>query len=84
MVWFMKTISLKLSPRLHAQLNHAARQRGESKSAVVRAALERFLDGEGAGPRPLSVLELAGDLVDCAEGPADLSANPKYLEGYGQ
>ena len=80
----MKTFSVKLPPRLSAQLTRAARQRGQSKSAVVRAALEQFLNGEGAGQRPLSALDLAGDLVGCAEGPGDLSTNPKYMEGFGE
>jgi metal-responsive CopG/Arc/MetJ family transcriptional regulator len=76
----MKTLSLKLPLSLSVKLERAAKKRGQSKSAVVRAALEQFLKGE----RPLSALELAGDLVGCCEGPADLSTNPKYLEGYGK
>ena len=80
----MKTISLKLSTRLSAKLDRAAKQRGQSKSEVVRAALEQFFNGPQAAARPLSALELAGDLVGCAEGPADLSTNPKYMEGYGK
>lgn len=31
----------------------------------------------------LSVLEAAGDLTGCVEGPTDLSTNPAYLRGYG-
>jgi hypothetical protein len=80
----MKTISLKVTDTLHRKLEHAARQRGQSKSAVLRAALEQFLNGEVAGQRPLSALELAGDLVGCFEGPGDLSTNPKYMEGFGE
>jgi predicted DNA-binding protein len=76
----MKTLSLKLPPGLSIRLERAAKARGQSKSEVVRAALERFLNGE----RPMSALELAGDLVGCCEGPADLSTNPKYMEGYGE
>ena len=71
----MKTYSFKLPPRLSAQLDRAARQRGQSKSEVVRAALEQILKGEGAGQRPLSALELAGDLVGCLDGPGDVSTN---------
>lgn len=44
------------------------------------AALEHYLSGE----RPMSALELAGDLVGCGEGPGDLSTNPKYLQGFGE
>jgi hypothetical protein len=80
----MKTVSLKLSDALLRKLERAARQRGQSKSAVIRAALEGYLNGEQAGPRPLSALDLAGDLVGCAKGPRDLATNPKYMEGFGQ
>jgi hypothetical protein len=80
----MKTVSLKLPATLSARLDRAARQRGQSKSAIVREALQSFLNGKHAGARPLSALDLAGDLVGCAEGPGDLSTNPKYLEGFGR
>jgi metal-responsive CopG/Arc/MetJ family transcriptional regulator len=80
----MKTISLKLTEDLLHKLERTARERGQSKSAVVRAALEQFLNGERAKGRPLSALELAGDLVGCVEGPGDLSTNPKYMEGFGE
>jgi hypothetical protein len=76
----MKTLSLKLPPSLRVKLERAAKQRGQSKSALVRAALEQFLIRE----RPMSALELAGDLVGCGQGPGDLSTNPKYMEGFGQ
>ena len=63
----------------------AARKCVACKSDVVRAALEQFLNGkqrsEPAGP--ISALELAGDLVGCAEGPGELSTNPRYMEGFG-
>jgi hypothetical protein len=80
----MKTISLKVTDQLLRQLEREARQRGQSKSDVVRMALEHFLNGARSGPRPLSALDLAGDVVGCAEGPSDLSTNRKYLEGFGQ
>jgi hypothetical protein len=36
-------------------------------------------------PEPISALTVAGDLVGCLEGgPADLSTNKKYLEGFGR
>lgn len=80
----MKTMSLKLPARLSAKLDRAAKKRRQSKSALVRAALEEFLDSPPASLRTISALELAGDLVGCAEGPDDLSTNPKYMEGYGK
>ena len=80
----MKTFSLKLPPNLSAKLNRLAKKRGQSKSEVVREALEQFFNGERAAQRPMSALELAGDLVGCVQGPGDLSTNPKYMEGFGE
>jgi hypothetical protein len=62
------------------KLERAAKRSGQSKSEVVRTALEQFLKAE----RPMSALELAGDLAGCGEGPGDLSTNPKYMEGFGE
>jgi metal-responsive CopG/Arc/MetJ family transcriptional regulator len=76
----MKTLSLKLPVELSVKLDRAARKRSQSKSEVVRAALEQFLNGD----QPLSALDLAGDLVGCGQGPGDLSTNPKYMEGFGE
>jgi predicted DNA-binding protein len=76
----VKTISLKLPQSLSIKLERVAKKRGQSKSEIVREALEHFLSSE----RPVSALELAGDLVGCGRGPGDLSTNPKYMEGFGE
>ena len=80
----MKAISLKLPSGLRAKLDRAAKKRGQSKSEIVRAALEHFLNGDQTARPQGSALELAGDLAGCAEGPADISTNPRHMEGYGK
>ena len=79
----MKTISLKLSDALHAKLERLAKNCKRTKSDVVREALEQMLNGASSA-RSISALDLAGDLVGSCQGPGDLSANPKYLEGFGR
>jgi len=79
----MKTISLKLPSRLSNKLDRAAKQRGLSKSDIVRTALEQHLNGDKAIP-PGSALEAAMPWVGCVEGPGDLATNPKYMEGFGK
>jgi hypothetical protein len=79
----MRTISLKLPDGLHAKLERLARSRKQTKSDILRQALEQVLNGSRP-PRPVSALDLAGDLAGCLEGPGDLSTNPRYLEGYGR
>ena len=80
----MKTISLKLPDELLVKLERAATQQGLNKSEVVRAALELVLNGRHKTKRPLSALDLAGDIVGSCKGPGDLSTNPKYMEGFGE
>lgn len=82
----MKTISLKLTAALNAQLDRAARQGKQSKSEIVRAALVQFLNGAHLpqSKRGLSALDLAGDLAGSVDGPGDLSTNPAYMEGFGR
>jgi hypothetical protein len=78
----MKAISLKLPDEVLGRLERMARRRGQSKSQVVRTALARFLDAEQA-VQPGSALEAALPWAGCVEGPADLSTNRQYLEGFG-
>ena len=79
----MKILSIKLPERLHVKLVSAARERGESRSALVREAIEALIEGEDHTPQG-SCLELAKDLAGVVKGPADLSFNKKHMRGYGQ
>ncbi len=79
----MKTLSLKLPDELDIRVGVIAKQRGSSKSEVVRSALEAYLAGE-AVPVSGSALDLAGDLVGALDGPAALSYHQKHMRGYGE
>ncbi len=79
----MKTVSLKLTDVLLRKLERVSREEGHSKSAVLRFALQQYLNGKRAPARG-SFLEAAGDLIGCVEGPGDLSYNPKHMEGFGR
>jgi len=79
----MAAISLKLSNRLDRRLAEEAKRRRSSKSAVVRDCVEKMLLGPSAD-RPVSCLDLAGDLAGCLDGPRDIATNAKYLEDFGQ
>ena len=79
----MKTLSLKLSELLLAKLTSAAEKRGESRSELVREAIEAFITGNKPAPEG-SCLNLAKDLAGCVNGPVDLSFNKKRMHGYGQ
>jgi len=79
----MKTLTVKIPDELDLTLQAVAEKRGESKSVVVRTALEDFVSSSEA-ITPHSCLELAKDLVGTIKGPEDLSHNKRHLKGYGQ
>jgi predicted transcriptional regulator len=80
----MKVLSLKVPESLDRKLSAVVKLRHMSKSVVVREALEQYLN-ESHEVRKGSFLELAGDLVGrVKDAPADLSTNPKHLDGYGR
>lgn len=80
----MKILSVKVPAALDRKLAAAVRRRGGRKSALVRKALERYLD-DAQEVRRGSFLDLAGDLVGCVkDAPADLSSNPRHLADFGK
>ncbi len=79
----MKTISINLPDDLLARIDYAAGKRGETRSAVLREALEEFFSKEksrNAG----SCLDHARDLAGCVQGPPDLSTNPAHMDHCGR
>ncbi len=77
----MKPISIKLPEDLLAKLHYAARKRGQTRSAVLREALEELLTKEknqNRGPW----LDQARDLLGCVHGPPDLSTCPAHMYHY--
>lgn len=79
----MTTVSLKMSDTLAIRLEDAARQRGVSKSVLIRSALEVYLESDGT-EKPGSALSQAADLAGVLSGPADLSSNKDHLENLGR
>ena len=73
----MRPVTIKLSEAVDSRVDRLARARKTSKSSVIREALERGLAAEDP-------LEDILDLIGLAEGPVDLSRNPKHLQGYGR
>ncbi len=79
----MKVLTVKIPEELDLKLTAVAARRHESKSALIRAALDHFVKSSEA-ITPNSCLDLAKDLIGSVEGPADLSYNNKHLKGYGR
>ena len=79
----MKTLSLKLSELLFEQITSIARTKGESRSSLVRKAIEALINGNHQ-ENQISCLNMANDLVGSVDGPEDLSFDKRHLSGYGQ
>ena len=81
----MSTLSLKLPESLLLRLDQESRARRLTKSAVVRAALERELE-PAKSALATSCYDLARDLAGSVRKklPKDLATNPKYMEGFGR
>ena len=81
----MKTLTVRLPESLVAQIDSESRQRGVSRSDVVRERLQAGRTSRGHRPAPLGAI---ADLIGSVEGlPADLSTRRKaYLKatGYGR
>ena len=72
----MKTITVRLSEALAAEIEAESRMRKVSKSDVVR---DRLQIAGGQSGRPTASLEVIADLIGSVDGlPADLSSRKKH------
>ena len=71
----MNTISLKVPESLAADIAEMAQRKGVSKSALIRDALEAYLQANGV-ERAEPALSQVTDLVGILSGPEDLSTSP--------
>ena len=79
----MHTISLKVPESLASRLEDTARQKGVSKSTLIRDALEAYLQADRA-ERAESALSQVAELAGILSGPEDLSVNKEYLRNFGR
>ena len=80
----MNILTLKVSEDLDRTLRAVARKRGTSRSALVRAAIERYVNQDVPVAARPSTLDLVREFAGSVHGPADLATNPDHLEGYGR
>jgi hypothetical protein len=76
----MPTVTVKMPKDLHSRLEAEAARRRTSKSAVLRDA---FAQRQSAVPKG-SLSERAKHLIGSIDGPGNLSARSKKMEGYGR
>lgn len=76
----MPTVTAKVSEEAFRKLEKESRRLKTSKSELIRKGLDQLL----ATGKKESLTERMSDLLGSAEGPEDLSSNPKYLRDYGK
>ena len=75
----MKTLTVKLSDPLFAEIETAARTRKVTKSVIVRERLEHAQDVKGSLWSRMEDLVIQSDSL-----PRDLSSNKEHLQKYGK
>ena len=80
----MTLLTLKVPDVLDRKLRAVARKLGASKSAIVRRAVERYIEQDLPADDQPSAHDLIADDVGSIKGPRDLSSSPKHMKGYGK
>jgi Arc/MetJ-type ribon-helix-helix transcriptional regulator len=78
----MKAISIKLPEATLQRIVQQALEKSVSQSDVIRAALAAYFASGQAHPESAAVQ--ASRWAGLGKGPADLSTNPKHMQGFGQ
>ena len=76
-------VSVRLDAKTEGLVNRLARQRGQTKSEVIREAIKTLATSKGGRKKPVRPYEVIAHLIGCAHGgPRDLSerAGDKFRE----
>jgi metal-responsive CopG/Arc/MetJ family transcriptional regulator len=80
----MTVMTFKVPDALARRIRAVAAQHHTSRSAVVREAVEEYVDHNLATSEDASVYDLIREFVGTIDGPHDLSIHPRHMRGYGQ
>ena len=78
-----RAISIKLPEPLFHDLAQRAKTNALSQSEIIRSALAAYLQRD-ALRSTASCADRAQRWTGIMQGPADLSTNPKHLDGFGK
>lgn len=79
-VWF----GMKVTPEQKRKIKKLAEQKGTSAKQVIMGLVDEALSEEALDIPAGSFLDGIEDIVGSIEGPADLSTNPRYMDGFGK
>lgn len=81
----MNTLTVKIPIELTEAMDVLAARTHQSRSELVRRALQAYVLAHQADAATASLLDAMPDLVGCfTGGPSDLSTNPAHLTDFGQ
>jgi hypothetical protein len=80
----MTTVTIKMPELLVSKLGIAAKKRHTSRSALVRCAVEKYVEEDLPDSEQPSACDLVRDFVGSVEGPRDLSSHSRHMKGYGE
>ena len=78
----MKAISIKLPDPLFHDLAQRAKSSASTQSEIIRSALAAYLQRD-AQQSTASCAQRAQRWADIMRSSADLSTNPKHMDGFG-
>jgi metal-responsive CopG/Arc/MetJ family transcriptional regulator len=77
-------INVRVDGRMKQELEAEAREKGVKPSEIVRQALEEHMQRRTPRESCYDIAKRLG-IIGSAKGlPADLSTNPKHMEGFGR
>ena len=79
-VWF----GMKVTAEQKRKIKKLAEQKGTSAKQAIMSLVDAALGAELLDIPAGSFLDGIEDIVGSIEGPADLSSNPRYMEGFGK
>jgi len=80
----MTTVTLKMPQSLASRLGVAAEKRQTSRSELIRTAVLKYIEEDQRASIKPSAYDLVREFSGTVEGPCDLSAHPRHMQGYGK
>lgn len=77
-------ISCRVPSELRLEIRSVASAGGKRESAVVREALEEYVESAGGRVTCLDLARKAGLIGIVKDLPRDLSAHPRHFRGFGR
>ncbi len=80
----MIVVTLKVPEMLARKIRMAAQKQHTSRSALMRLAIEKYIDEDLPDTAQPSTYDLVKEFAGTVAGQQDLSTNPRHMVGYGK